>query len=107
MKNSASSKVEGLEKITLKMTSRKLLVLNNVLRVPAIRKNLISGFRLSKNDFKLVFVLDKFVLTKNDMYIGKGYLYDGMFKMNILTIVPKSIMNKYSNSVYLLELSCL
>ncbi|KAK6145739.1 hypothetical protein DH2020_022559 [Rehmannia glutinosa] len=71
MENSASSKVEGQGKITLKMTSGKELVLNNVLHVPDIRKNLVSGSLLSKNGFKLVFVADKFVLTKNDVMWGK------------------------------------
>ena len=53
------------------MTSGKELVLNNVLHVPDIRKNLVSGSLLSKNGFKLVFVSDKFVLSKNEMYVGK------------------------------------
>ncbi|KAA0048117.1 hypothetical protein E5676_scaffold546G00690 [Cucumis melo var. makuwa] len=65
MGSSSTSKVKGQGKVILKMTSRKELTLNNVLHVPDIRKNLISGSLLSKNDFKLVFVSDKFVLSKN------------------------------------------
>ena len=68
------SKVDGQEKVIVKMTSGKELTLNNVLHVPDIRKNLVSGSLLSKNGFKLVFVSDKFVLSENEMYIGKGYL---------------------------------
>lgn len=41
------------------------------------------------------------------MYIDNGYLCKRMLKMNVLTILPKIIMNKNSNSVYMLELSCL
>ena len=70
MGNSSTSKVEGQGKIVLKMTSGKELTLNNVLHVPDIRKNLVSGSLLSKNGFRLVFESDKFVLTKNGMYVG-------------------------------------
>ncbi|KAL6333744.1 hypothetical protein AAG906_028930 [Vitis piasezkii] len=100
------SKVEGRGKVILKMTSGKELTLNDVLHVPDIRKNLVSGSLLSKNGFKLVFVSDKFVLTKNEMFVGKGYLSDGLFKMNVMTVVPKSINNnKIDSSAYLLESS--
>ena len=64
MGNSSTSKVVGQGTVVLKMTSGKELTLKNVLHVPNIRKNLISGSLLSKNGFKLVFVSDKFVLTK-------------------------------------------
>ncbi|KAA0060612.1 pol polyprotein [Cucumis melo var. makuwa] len=74
MGDSFTSKVKGQGKVILKMTSGKELTLNNVLHVPDIRKNLVSGSLLSKNGFKLVFVSDKFVLSENEMYIGKGYL---------------------------------
>ena len=65
MGNSSTSKVEGQGKIVLKITSGKELTLNNVLHVPDIRKNLVSRSLLSKNEFRLVFESDKFVLTKN------------------------------------------
>lgn len=43
MGNLASFKVKGQEKVTLKMTFGKEIVLNNVLRV-----NLVSGLYLAK-----------------------------------------------------------
>ena len=43
MGNSSSSKVEGQGKVVLNMTSGKELTLNDVLHVPEIRKNLVSG----------------------------------------------------------------
>ena len=52
--------------------------------VPDIRKNLVSGPLLSKKGFKLMFEYDKFVLTKGGMYVGKGYLVDGLFKLNVM-----------------------
>ena len=72
MGNSSSSKVEGQGKVVLKMTSGKELTLNDVLHVPEIRKNLVFGSLLSKKGFKLVFVSDNFILTKNRMYWGRG-----------------------------------
>ena len=65
MGNSSTSKVEGVGKIALKMTFGKTVTLINVLHVPYVRKNLVSGSLLRKNGFKLVFVSDKFVLSTN------------------------------------------
>ena len=104
MGNSSTSKVEGVGKIALKMTSGKIVTLINVLHVPDVRKNLVTGSLLSKNGFKLVFVSDKFVLSKNEMYVGKGYLSDGLFKLNVMTIVTKDDLNKVASS-YVLESS--
>ena len=104
MRNSSTSKVEGKGKVVLKMSSGKELTLNDVLHVPDIRKNLVSGSLLSKNGFQLVFESDKFLLTKNGMLVGKGYLSNGFFKMNVMTIVPIN-ENKNKSSVYLLESS--
>uniref|UniRef100_A0A2N9FGP9 Integrase catalytic domain-containing protein n=1 Tax=Fagus sylvatica TaxID=28930 RepID=A0A2N9FGP9_FAGSY len=72
MGNSSTSKVEGKGKVVLKMSSGKELTLNDVLHVPDIRKNLVSGSLLSKNGFQLVFESDKFLLTKSGMLVGKG-----------------------------------
>ena len=47
MGNSSTSKVEGKGNVILKMTSGKELTLNDVLHVPKIRKNLVSGSLLS------------------------------------------------------------
>ncbi|CAL9001610.1 unnamed protein product [Prunus brigantina] len=103
MGNSSASKVEGQGKVVLKMTSSKEVTINQVLHVPDIRKNLVFGALLSKNGFRLVFEADKFVLIKNGMYVGKRYLNNGLFKMNVMTIVP-SMNNKNTVSLtYILE----
>ena len=83
MGNSSTSKVIRKGNVILKMTSGKKLTLNDVLHVPDIRKNLVSCSLLSKNGFKLGFESDKFVLTKNGVYVGKGYMSNGLFKINI------------------------
>ena len=74
MGNSTTSEIKGQGKGVLKMTSRKELTLTNVLYVPKIRKNLVSGSLLNNHGFKLVFELNKFVLSKSGMYVGKGYV---------------------------------
>lgn len=48
-----------------------------------LEKSLVSGCLLNKYRFNLVFELDKFVLTKGDNFVRKGYLIDGIFKLNI------------------------
>nr|XP_048330637.1 uncharacterized protein LOC125422606 [Ziziphus jujuba var. spinosa] len=49
MGNSATLEIQGEGKVILKMTSRKELTLHNVLYVPDIRKNLVSGSLLRKH----------------------------------------------------------
>ena len=77
----------------LKMTSGKNLTLNNVLYVPEIRKNLVSGSLLNKHGFRMVFEADKVVVSKSGIFVGKGYVSNGLFKLNIMTVKQK-IMNK-------------
>ena len=54
MGNTATARIAGTGKVMLKMTSGKVLTLNNVLHVPTIRKNLVSAALLVKNGFKCV-----------------------------------------------------
>ncbi|XP_070010851.1 uncharacterized protein [Nicotiana sylvestris] len=53
MGNAAKAKIEGCGKIFLKMTSGKVVTLNNVLHVPKIRKNSASIGLLVKNDLNV------------------------------------------------------
>ena len=98
-----TSRVVGIGKVVLKMTSGKELILIDVLHVPDIFKNLVFGSMLSKNGFKLVFKSDKFVFMKNGMYVGKGYMTNGLFKMNVMTVKRDFNNNKGSTFVYLIE----
>ncbi|GJW80273.1 retrovirus-related pol polyprotein from transposon TNT 1-94 [Tanacetum coccineum] len=77
--------IEGKGKVILKLTSGKDLVLSNVLHVPNITKNMISGHILSNKRFELVIELDKFVITKGGVYVRKGYLDEGLFKLSVAT----------------------
>ena len=100
----ATSKIKGHGKVVLNMTSGKELTMTDVLYVPKIHKNLVFGSLLNGHGFRLVFESDKFVLSKSKMYVGKGYMSDGMWKLNVMTII-KSNMNKASTFVYILESS--
>jgi len=103
---------KGKGKVILKWTSEKELTLNDVLHVTDICKNLISGSILSKKSFKMVFKSDKFIITKGGVYVGKSYLFDGLFKTNVVVdkksvyLYPK-LINKEKSFVYLLESSIL
>ncbi|KAJ9543763.1 hypothetical protein OSB04_023470 [Centaurea solstitialis] len=103
MGNAATAEIKGIGEVVLRMTSGKELKLKDVLFVPELRKNLVSGWLLNKVGFKLVFESDKFVLSKNGMYVGKGYAMNGMFKLNVMVV---NVMNKNaSTSAYMLEFS--
>ena len=104
MENSATSKIKVQGKVVLKMTYGKEVTMKNVLYVPEICKNLVFGSLLSNHGFRMVFESDKFVLSKSGMYIGRGYMRDGMWKLNVMTVI-KSNMNKASSSTYMLEFS--
>ncbi|KFK25531.1 hypothetical protein AALP_AA8G127200 [Arabis alpina] len=65
MGNSATLKIAGYGKVVLKLTSERELSLTNVVHVPDMRKNLISGSLLSKHEFTVKLDADKLVLSKN------------------------------------------
>ena len=100
MRNFTTSVINGQGKMVLKMTSRKELTLSNVLYVLEIYKNLMS-LLLNSHGFRLVFESDKFVLSNSRMYVGKWYMSDGLWKLNVMTII-KSEMNKASIPAYIL-----
>ena len=62
-----------------------------------------SGSMLSKNGFNLVFEFEKFVFMKNGMYVGKWYMTNDLFKMNVMTIKRDFNNNKASTFVYFIE----
>ena len=50
----------------------------------------------------MVFESDKFILSNSGMYVGKGYMSGGLWKLNVM-IVIKLDMNKASTSTYIIE----
>ncbi|VVA40095.1 PREDICTED: retrotransposon, partial [Prunus dulcis] len=96
MGNASVSAVEGNGSVLLKFTYGKVLTLLDMLHVPEIRRNLVSGPILSEKCFKLVFESDKFILTKGGLFVGKGYLADGLFKLNVTSNDAFNNINKVS-----------
>jgi len=64
-------KIPNLGKTVLRMKSRKELTLNNVIHTSSIQNNMVFGSLLSKNKFIMVFKPDKFILTRNEMFVDK------------------------------------
>ncbi|XP_073049037.1 uncharacterized protein [Primulina eburnea] len=97
MGNSATSEVVGTGNVVLKMTSGLEVTLVDALHVPEIKKNLMSGSLLVKQRFRLVFESNKVVLIKNDHFIGKRYLDESLFKLNVLAIRQSVVEKRKEN----------
>ena len=87
------------EKVILKLTSGKTLTLNDVLHVPKIIANLVSIALLGKVGVKVSFESDRIVMTKNNIFVGKGFCKQGLFVLNISEVING---NAYS-SAYLVD----
>ena len=81
--DSHSTKVVGTGKVELKFTSEKNVILKDVLHTPKMRKILVSGYLLNKAGFTQNFRVDLYTHTKNNVFVGKGYATNGMFKLNV------------------------
>lgn len=91
--------VLGKEKILIKLISCKTLVLINVLHVPNIRANLVSISLSSKVRVKVSFESNKFLITKNNMFVGKNYCNQGFFVLNVFEIINENV----TSSTYMLD----
>ena len=78
--DSRTTVVLGKGKVLLKLISRKILALNNVLHVPSIRVNLVSVALLGKVGVKISFESDKIVMSKNNVFVIKVSLYSMFLK---------------------------
>lgn len=96
MGNSSSFEVLGKGNVFLKLNSGKTLSLKNVLYVPSLLRNLISGALLNKAGVKLVFEGDRLVMSKNGEFVGKGYMSGGLFILETVLVVDP--INKVSSS---------
>ncbi|KAL6311010.1 hypothetical protein AAG906_018990 [Vitis piasezkii] len=73
MGDSRSTPMIGKWKVLLKLISGKVQALSDVLHVPDIHWNLVLVSLLRKARVRILFDSDKIVLTKNDVFVGKGY----------------------------------
>ena len=84
MGNHNKAKVLGNGTVNVKMSFGKKLILTNVFHVLDIKKNLVFANLLCKSGVKAVLELDKLILSKNEIYVGKGYATNGMYKLSII-----------------------
>ena len=84
MGNHNKAKVLGKGTVEVKMSSGKMMILTNVFHVLDIKKNLISANFLCKSGIKTVLKSDKLILSKNGIFVGKGYATNGMYKLSII-----------------------
>jgi hypothetical protein len=71
------------ESVELNFTSEKKLLLVNILHVLDIKKNLAYANLLCKKGLRDVLELDKIILSKNKLFMRKGYSFNEMFKLGI------------------------
>ena len=97
--DSHTAQVLGKGKVVLKLTLGKTLALNDVLHVPNIRTNLVSVALLGKVGVKVSFESDRIVLTKNNIFVGKGSCNHGLFVLGISEVINGNA----SSSAYLVD----
>jgi len=98
--NSAIARVMGKRKILLKFTSAKLLSLSNVLYVPSLQRNLVSGIFPNKARLKTVVGDDKVIISHNGVFVRKGYLNGSLFVVNHAS---ETMNENASSSAYIAE----
>ncbi|GJU61309.1 zinc finger, CCHC-type containing protein [Tanacetum coccineum] len=89
--------IHGKGSVALEFSSGKIVTLFNVLYVPKLRKNLVSGPVLNKCGYKQVYESDKYILSKCGVFVGFGYYNNGMFMLN-LNKVPDDLDSIYMSS---------
>ncbi|GJS15881.1 zinc finger, CCHC-type containing protein [Tanacetum coccineum] len=69
--------------------SGKIVTLFNVLYVPKLRKNLVSGPVLNKCGYKQVYESDKYILSKCGVFVGFGYYNNGIIHETTAPYTPQ------------------
>ncbi|KAK1647030.1 hypothetical protein QYE76_064835, partial [Lolium multiflorum] len=103
MANGLHATVCGVGTVDLKFTSGKIMQLKNVLHVPSIKKNLVSGSRHMKDGFKLAYesnkvVLSKFLVVKSGVYdMNVGTIFESRYATFFEDIFPMRDMHGMSS----------
>ena len=92
LSDSHTAQVLGKGKVMLKLTSGKTLALSDVLHVPNIRENLVSVALLGKVEVKVSFESDRIVMTKNNIFVGKGFCNQGLFVLSISEVIMEMLL---------------
>ena len=90
LEDSRIANVLGKGKVLLKLTLGKTLALNEMMHVLNIRANLVSIALLGKFRIKVLFEFDKIVMTKNNVFMGRGYYNHELFVLNIANVMNEN-----------------
>ncbi|KAF3670618.1 hypothetical protein FXO37_08448 [Capsicum annuum] len=82
--DSHTTQVLGMGDVKLKFASGRILILQDVLYTPSMRKNLMFSFLLNKAGFKQFIESDQYAIVKNNIFVGKGYACDAERKNKTL-----------------------
>ena len=100
MGDSRSTPVIDEEQVLLQLTFGKMLVLSDFFHVLDICWNLVSVSLLGKTGMRILFDLDKIVLTKNVAFMGNANCNKGLFMLNVYNIINN---NASSSSAYIVD----
>jgi len=90
LEDSRIANVLGKGKVLLKLTLGKTLALNEMMHVLNIRANLVSIALLGKFRIKVLFEFDKIVMTKKNVFMGRGYYNHELFVLNIANVMNEN-----------------
>jgi hypothetical protein len=93
MGNGSHASVHGVGMVDLKLTLGKIVQLKNMQHIPSINKNLVSVSLLCRDGFKVVLESNKFVVSKCEQFIGKGYVCESLFRFSVSDCYNKSMNN--------------
>ena len=80
----STREIKEIGRIDLRMTSGKILTLQGVLHVPTLRRNLISESSLLRAGYRIVKESNKFVISKSNIFFGKGFVCEGFLWLNVI-----------------------
>jgi hypothetical protein len=93
MENGSHARVLDVDTVILKFTLRKTVLLKNMQHVLSIKKNLVSGSQCCRDGYKIVFEANKYILSKYETFIGKGYDCGGLFRLSLHDDMCNKIVN--------------
>nr|GEU38895.1 zinc finger, CCHC-type [Tanacetum cinerariifolium] len=105
--------IHGKGSVSLEFSYGKTITLINVLYVPKLHKNLVSGSMLNKCGYKQVYEFDKYILSKSGVFVGFGYYNNGhvhykrmleMSKDDLIYVIEENPKNVLLESFMKLQL---
>ncbi|WVZ99677.1 LOW QUALITY PROTEIN: hypothetical protein U9M48_044940 [Paspalum notatum var. saurae] len=83
--------VLGTGTVDPKFTSGKIVQLEERAHVPSMNKNLVSGSLLLRDGFKVVLESNKVIVSRHGLFIGKGYVSGGLFRLSLSDFSNKCV----------------